>query len=67
MSTAMSPRNPAPKLKSTVKEQYGTPRRSQSTFQLVALARGYTIKAGAVRRSRLQKAPTGSPSSEGKN
>jgi hypothetical protein len=51
---AMSPRTPPPKLKSTVREQYGTPRRTQSVFQTVAHARGYTIKAGKARRDRLE-------------
>lgn len=55
MTRALSPRKPAPKLTSTVKAQYGTPRRTQSVFQTVALARGYTVKAGALRRAQLQK------------
>lgn len=55
MTRALSPRTPAQKLSSTVKAQYGTPRRTQSIFQTVALARGYTVKAGAVRRSQLHK------------
>lgn len=50
---AMSPRTPPPKLTSTVKAQYGTPRRTKSVFQTVAEARGYTIKAGVHRRNRL--------------
>lgn len=55
MGKAMSPRNPAPKLRSTVVEEYGTPRKTQSVFQHVSLTRGYTVRAGAIRRSRLQK------------
>jgi len=55
MAAALSPRTPAPKLRSTVRAEYGTPRRNQSVFQTVALARGYTVKAGAVRRSKLNK------------
>lgn len=55
MAAALSPREPAPKLKSTVKEQYGTPRRPNTVFQNVAIARGYTIKAGAARRARLKR------------
>lgn len=53
--TAMSPRTPAPKLTSTVKAQYGTPRRTQSVFQTVSLARGYPVAAGRIRRNRLHK------------
>lgn len=55
MGKALSPRNPAPKLRSTVVEEYGTPRRESSVFQSVSLKRGYTVRAGAIRRSRLQK------------
>lgn len=51
---AMSPRSPSPRLASTVKAQYGTPRRTETVFQKVALARGYTVKAGAARRARLK-------------
>jgi hypothetical protein len=54
MGQALSPRQPAPKLRSTVREQYGTPRRARSVFESVALSRGYTVKAGAVRRARLE-------------
>lgn len=54
MPQAMSPRKQAPKLRSTVKEKWGTPRRPRSTFEAVALGRGYTIKAGASRRARLE-------------
>jgi len=55
MGKALSPRQPAPKLRSTVKEQYGTPRKDSSVFQKVSLSRGYTVKAGAVRRKNLEK------------
>lgn len=55
MGQAMSPRNPPPKLRSTVKEQYGTPRRTQSVFQHVSLSRGFPVKAGKIRRDRLKK------------
>jgi hypothetical protein len=55
MAKAMSPRTPAPKLRSTVKAEWGTPRRTQSVFQTVAVARGFTVKAGAVRRANLKK------------
>lgn len=51
---AMSPREPK-KLRSTVRQKYGTPRRKESIFQRVALARGYTIKAGVIRRNRLSR------------
>lgn len=54
MPQALSPRDPAPRLRSTVKEQYGTPRTTQSRFQQVALGRGYTIKAGRARREGLE-------------
>jgi hypothetical protein len=53
MPAAMSPRTPPPRLTSTVKEQYGTPRRTKSRFEAIALGRGYTVKAGASRRERL--------------
>ena len=55
MGQALSPRQPAPKLRSTVKEQYGTPRRTQSVFQHVSLTRGFPVKAGKIRRDRLKK------------
>jgi hypothetical protein len=55
MGKALSPRQPAPKLRSTVKEQYGTPRQTQSVFQHVSLSRGFPVKAGKVRRDRLTK------------
>lgn len=54
MGQAMSPRNPPPKLRSTVREQYGTPRKTQSVFQHVSLTRGFPVKAGKIRRDRLQ-------------
>jgi hypothetical protein len=59
--SAKSPRTPAPKLRSTwvehpelVPGQAG-PRKTQSVYQAVATARGYTIKAGAVTRKRLHR------------
>jgi hypothetical protein len=54
MGQALSPRQPAPKLRSTVREQYGTPRKTQSIFQSVSLNRGFSVKAGKIRRDRLQ-------------
>jgi hypothetical protein len=52
---AMSPRKKPEKLRSTVRQKYGTPRRRESVFQRVALARGYTISAGVIRRNRLNR------------
>lgn len=53
--TAMSPRTPAPRLRSTNLDKWGSPRQTESKLQKISLARGYTIKAGAPRRARLQK------------
>lgn len=55
MAQAMSPRNAAPKLRSTVVEKWGTPRRETSLYTTVALSRGYTVKAGRETRSRLHR------------
>lgn len=49
-ATAMSPRRTV-KLHSTC----DTPRRSQSVYQTVALARGFTVKAGRITRERLRR------------
>ena len=54
MAQAMSPRDPPPRLRSTSAEEGDTPRKKQSLFQEVALKRGYTVRAGAGRRRRLQ-------------
>lgn len=44
MAAALSPRNPAPRLTSTVRAQWGTPRREMSKAQRRALAQGYTLR-----------------------
>lgn len=51
-NTALSPRTPAPKLRSN--SPYGK-RRTKSVYETVALARGYTVKAGLHTRSRLTR------------
>lgn len=48
--TAMSPRHPAPKLKSDSGDR---PRQTQSVYQRVATGRGYTVRAGKATRARL--------------
>jgi hypothetical protein len=47
----LSPRTPPPRLRSTS----GQPRRVESVYQKVALARGYTVKGGKATRNRLVK------------
>lgn len=49
--TALSPRNDPPPLQST----NPTPRRTRSKYDVVATARGWTVKAGATTRARLHK------------
>lgn len=55
MAQAMSPREPPPRLRSTSAENGEKPRKKQSVFQEVSLARGYTVRAGFGRRRRLQQ------------
>jgi hypothetical protein len=52
---ALSPREPAPKLRSTHVCAGEAPRATSSVYQRVALIRGYTVKAGAATRSRLYR------------
>lgn len=51
--TAMSPRNPPPRLRSTSAENGEPPKKKQSLFQEVSLRRGYAVRAGKGRRERL--------------
>jgi hypothetical protein len=51
MSSAMSPRYPAPRLKSTEK----SPRKKQSDLQKEALAKGITFRAGPTTIERLHR------------
>lgn len=53
--TALSPRTPAPRLRSTVVLKYGTPRREMSAEQRRALAAGFTLRAGQKTLARLHK------------
>jgi hypothetical protein len=55
MPEALSPRKQAPRLVSTHVVDGTAPRKTQTVYQAVALARGYTIKAGAATRMRLRK------------
>ncbi|HST77260.1 MAG TPA: hypothetical protein VLN58_02095 [Verrucomicrobiae bacterium] len=55
MPEALSPKKPAPRLVSTHVVDGTAPRKTQTVYQAVALARGYTIKAGASTRMRLRK------------
>lgn len=52
---ALSPRTPAPRLTSTVKAQYGTPRREMSKEQRRALAQNFTLRAGPKTLARLHR------------
>lgn len=52
---AMSPRTPQPKLNSSIKSEYGSPRKTESVLQRTALSRGVTISAGKLRRARLTR------------
>lgn len=52
---AMSPRQPAPRLRSTVVEEWGSPRREQSDLQRRALIQRFTFRAGPVTESRLHR------------
>lgn len=63
--TALSPRTPAPRLRSTVVAQYGTPRREMSKEQRKALAAGFTLRAGPKTMARLHRGyPTRKPTEE---
>jgi hypothetical protein len=55
MPSAQSPRDPAPKLRSTHVVDGTAPRKTQTVYQAVALGRGYTVKAGATTRARLYR------------
>lgn len=52
MSAALSPRNPAPRLRSSDPEH---PRKVQSPMQARALINGWTLKAGPVTMGRLSR------------
>lgn len=50
---ALSPRRAPARLQSN--SEYVGPRKNESLFQTVAIARGYTIKAGKATRARLTR------------
>jgi hypothetical protein len=52
MAAALSPRKPAPRLRSTDPDH---PRRAQSPMQARALINGWTLKAGPVTLGRLSR------------